>query len=86
MEQRALKESYAWEGYRRGKTIGETTQGLIQPYFSKSSEFASIVVTNTLSWTKSGVVKVYMDNEILPQNALFTIFDNQGNTVKAQIA
>ena len=86
LEQRALKESYAWEGYRKGKTIGETTQGLLQDYFLKSSEFASIVVTNTLAWTKSGVVKVYMDNEILPQNALFTIFDNQGNTIKAQIA
>lgn len=86
LEQRALKESYAWEGYRRGKTIGETTQGLLQPYFPKSSEYPSIIVTNTLSWTKSGIVKVYIDNEILPQNAHFTIFDNQGNIVKAQIA
>lgn len=86
LEQRAMKESYAWEAYRRVKTVGETTHGLIQPFFPKSSEYASIVVTNTLSWSKSGIVKVYMDNEILPQNANFTIFDNQGNPVKAQIS
>jgi hypothetical protein len=35
MQQRAIKESYAWEAGRRAKMIGEETMGLLQSYFAR---------------------------------------------------
>lgn len=83
MDQRALKESYAWEAHRRARIIGETMQGLLQEYVSKASS-QSIVVYNPLSWNRSGVSVMYIDHEILPIDKKFVIKDANGNVAKAQ--
>lgn len=74
MDQRALKESYSWEGYRRSRTLSETAQGLLQGYVQKAAT-PSIVVYNTLNWNRSGVVEAYIDHEILPIDRKFKITD-----------
>ncbi len=83
MEQRALKESYAWEAGRRAKMIGEETMGLLQSYFKREKE-PSILVFNTLAWKRGGVFTTYIDNETLPRAARFKIVDQNGNEAKAQ--
>ncbi len=83
MEQRALKESYAWEAGRRAKMIGEETMGLLQSYFQREKE-PSLLVFNTLNWKRSGIITTYIDNQTIPQNSNFKIVDENGNEAKAQ--
>lgn len=82
-EQRSLKQSYAWEAYRRSGQLGEMTMGLLQLYIPKI-ETPSVAVFNTLNWSYSGIAKVYIDHQILPPDKAFEITDNQGNVIPAQ--
>ncbi len=83
MEQRALKESYAWEAGRRSKMIGEETMGLLQSYFRREKE-PSLLAFNTLNWKRSGIFTTYIDNETLSRDKSFRIVDKNGNEAKAQ--
>lgn len=85
MEQRALKEAYAWEAGRRAKMVGEETMGLLQEYISRE-EKPSLVVYNTMSQQRSGLVRVYIDHQVLPRYSSFTITDQQGKKAVAQPA
>lgn len=82
-EQRSLKQSYAWEGYRRSGQLGEMTMGLLQAFIPKAAT-PSVAVFNTLNWTYSGLAKVYIDHQILPAGKDFEIVDHQGNPIPAQ--
>lgn len=83
MEQRALKESYAWEASRRAKMIGEEAMGLLQSHVSREKE-PSLLVYNTLNWNRSGLFTVYVDHQIIPRYTNFKIVDENGNEAKAQ--
>jgi hypothetical protein len=83
MEQRSLKESYAWEAGRRASMLGEEAMGLLQSYITREKE-PSLVVYNTLNWKRSGLFKVYIDHQILPRYTPFAITDQAGNRLKAQ--
>jgi hypothetical protein len=83
MEQKSLKESYAWEAGRRAKMLGEETMGLLQSYVKREKN-PSLVVYNTLNWARSGLIKVYIDHQILPRYTHFAITDQQGNEIMAQ--
>lgn len=82
-EQRSLKQSYAWESYRRSGLIGEVAMGLLQSYVPKAGT-PSIAVFNTLNWSYSGIAKAYIDHQILPRNKDFEIVDANGNVIAAQ--
>lgn len=82
-EQRALKESYAWEAGRRAKMLGEEAMGLLQSFISREKE-SSLVVYNTLNWMRSGLFTTYIDHQILPRYTAFSIVDQQGRPAKAQ--
>ncbi len=83
MEQRAIKESYAWEASRKAKMLGEETMGILQGFVEREKD-ASILIFNTLNWKRSGLVTVYIDHQILPRYTDFTITDQTGNQAKAQ--
>lgn len=83
MEQRALKESYAWEAGRRAKMLGEEALGLLQSHVAREKQ-PSLVVYNTLNWKRSGLLKVYIDHQIIPRYAPFVLTDGNGNVAKAQ--
>ena len=83
MEQRAIKESYAWEASRRAKMLGEKAMGLLQSHVQRDKS-PSLVVYNTLNWQRSGLFEVYIDHQILPRYKNFTITDENGNKAKAQ--
>jgi hypothetical protein len=82
-EQRSLKQSYAWEAYRRSGMLGEVAMGLLQTYVPKTAD-PSIVVFNPLNWSYSGIAKAYIDHQILPRSKKFEIVDAQGRTLPAQ--
>ena len=83
MEQRALKESYAWEANRRTASVGEQTMGLLQSMFSREEE-PSIIIFNTLNWKRSGLATIYIDHQIVPRGKIAGIFDGDGNRVPVQ--
>lgn len=83
MEQRALKESYAWEAIRRAKMLGEETMGMLQSFIHRENE-PSLVVYNTLSWPHSGLLRVYIDHQLIPRYTSFSITDQKGNSAKTQ--
>jgi alpha-mannosidase len=83
MEQRALKESYAWEADRRTASLGEDAMGLLQGLFKREKE-PSLVVFNTLNWKRSGLVTVYIDHQLVPMGSTAGIFDMEGTRLPAQ--
>jgi hypothetical protein len=83
MEQRALKESYAWEANRRTASIGEEAMGLLQSKFTREPK-PSLIVFNTLNWKRSGLVTVYIDHQIVPRGKIAGIFDHEGNRLPVQ--
>ncbi|KAF0130956.1 MAG: hypothetical protein FD155_1225 [Bacteroidetes bacterium] len=83
MEQRSIKESYAWEASRRAKMLNEETMGLLQSYFNREKE-PSVIVFNTLNWTRSGYFVAYIDHQILPRYTGFSITGHDGKQAKAQ--
>jgi hypothetical protein len=83
MEQRALKESYAWEANRRTASIGEEAMGLLQSKFTREPE-PSLIVFNTLNWKRSGLATIYIDHQIVPRGKIAGIFDKEGNRLAVQ--
>ena len=83
MEQRALKESYAWEAGRRSKMIGEEALGLLQSHIEHEKD-PSLVVFNSLNWERSGLVTAYIDHQLVPRYQEFSLVDEKGNKAKAQ--
>lgn len=84
MEQRALKESYAWEAGRRTKMIGEEAMGLLQSFIQKD-KYPSLVVYNTLNWNRGGLFRVYIDHQIIPRSSKFRIVTENGHPAIAQV-
>lgn len=83
LEQRRIKESYAWEAARRARMLGEETMGLLQEFVKREKE-PSLIVYNTLNWKRSGLLRVYIDHQTLPRYTPFVITDQQGREAWAQ--
>ncbi|MCU0456053.1 MAG: glycosyl hydrolase family 38, partial [Bacteroidales bacterium] len=83
MEQRAMKESYAWEATRRTASLGEDVLGLLQSKFRREKD-PSLIVFNTLNWPRSGPVTVYIDHQIVPRGKVPEVIDYEGNRYPAQ--
>lgn len=84
MIQRELKETYAWEAYRRSCILSETVLGIIQQQVS-NADVPSIVVFNPLNWNYSGLVKIYADDVIMSPTGDFTITDGNGQVIPFQL-
>ncbi|MHC1732606.1 MAG: glycosyl hydrolase family 38 [Bacteroidales bacterium] len=83
MEQRALKESYAWEAVRRAASIRESAMGLLQSMFKNEPE-PSILVFNTLGWNRSGLATVYIDHQVVPRGKNAAVSDSRGVRLATQ--
>jgi hypothetical protein len=78
------KAAYVWDAVKNSRLLTETGMGLLQPFLAQAN-VPTITFVNTLNWKRSGWLKVYMDNEILPKSKDFSIKDEQGNEIAAQI-
>lgn len=83
MEQRALKESYAWEAVRRTASLQESALGLLQSLFRNEPE-PSLLVFNTLNWSRSGVATIYIDHQIIPRGMRAAVYDSKGTRMATQ--
>ena len=68
------KGAYAWEALKKVTLLNEDALGKIQKFFKKSS-FPLIYVINPMGWDRSGVVQLFIYDEILPRNKVFSITD-----------
>jgi len=83
MVQWAEKASYAWEALKTAQIMYETSIGLLQGDINRG-KYPTITFYNTLNWKRSGVVEIYIDHEIIPQNRQFKIVDETGKELKTQ--
>jgi hypothetical protein len=70
------KSSYVWESVKNEGLMREEALGLLQPFVQRSDD-PTIAVFNTLNWQRSGLVKLFIDHEILPVDAKFKIIDSE---------
>jgi len=83
MVQWAEKSSYAWNAVMKSRLLKEKAMGFVQPFLPKT-DVPSLVVFNTLNWKRSGMVRVYIDHEIIPPGKDFKILDTDNNEIPAQ--
>ncbi len=83
INQWGMKSSYAWDGAKRSSSLQEKAMGFVEPVIGRS-DVPIIAVFNTLNWTRSNMVELFIQNEILPEGADFTITDDMGREVPAQ--
>ncbi|WP_181896403.1 glycoside hydrolase family 38 N-terminal domain-containing protein [Seonamhaeicola aphaedonensis] len=84
MEQREIKESYAWEASRRSFMLAEEAKGLLSEYIGKSKK-PSIAVFNTFNWEREGLIKIFIDHQQVPYGKKIRLVDNAGTVYPAQI-
>lgn len=78
------KASYVWTASQQSRLLQEKIMGLIQPIIKKS-ELPTIAVFNTLNWSRSGMVEVFIDHDILPLDKEFNIYGADGKRVPTQL-
>lgn len=76
------KSSYVWSAVKNAHLLREEAMGLAQDFLPRA-EVPTLAVFNTLNWPRSGLVRVFIDHEILPPDREFRILDGN-NTVLAQ--
>jgi hypothetical protein len=79
-----LKSSYAWEAAKKSSMLQEKALAFIQPFIEKSN-LPTIAIFNTLSWKRSGMVKLFIEYEVLPETENFTITDAENNELPIQV-
>jgi alpha-mannosidase len=78
------KSSYAWQAVMQSRLLREAAMGQLQGYIGPSSE-PSIVVFNTLGWSRSGLHLLFADNQVLPKDREFRIVDDHNRDVPVQL-
>jgi len=79
------KGSYAWEALKKVTLLNEEGLAYLQPYLKKVA-FPVIYVVNSMGWTRSGDIELFVDYEILPVKIKARIIDlATGREVPAQI-
>lgn len=76
------KASYVWTAVKNSALLREEAFGLVQDFLPRA-EVPTLAVFNTLNWTRSGLVRVFIDHEMLPPDRAFQLRDGT-NTVPAQ--
>ncbi|NOS70849.1 MAG: glycosyl hydrolase family 38 [Verrucomicrobia bacterium] len=68
------KASYVWSAVKDSNLLREEAFGLLQDYLPRA-EVPTLAVCNTLNWPRSGLVRVFIDHEMLPPDRAFRILD-----------
>ncbi len=79
-----MKSSYAWEAAKKSSMLQEKVLAYIVPFIEKSKQ-PTIAVFNTLNWQRSGMVKLFIEHELIPEGADYTITDLDENVIPVQI-
>lgn len=79
------KGAYAWEALKKVTLLNEEALARLQEFFKKA-DFPVIYVINSMGWTRSGDVQIFIDNEVIPVENKVKIIDlSSGKEVLAQV-
>lgn len=79
------KGAYAWEALKKVTLLNEEALARFQPFLKKAN-FPVIYVINSMGWSRSGNIEIFIDNQIIPVENKFKITDlTSGREVPAQI-
>jgi alpha-mannosidase len=81
----AEKSAYVWEASKDLRLFLETCLGLLQSRIPRQ-DVPVIAVFNTLNWSRSGQVEVYIDHQILPPGRDFRLVDSKGKEIFSQFS
>ena len=74
INQWGMKAAYAWEAAKGSNKLEEKALAFLEPAIERS-DVPVIAIFNTLNWERSGFVKLFLPNTIIPEGADFTITD-----------
>jgi alpha-mannosidase len=79
------KGAYAWEALKKVTLLNEEALARYQPFLKKAN-FPVIYVINSMGWTRSGDINLFIDYEVLPVKTKVRIIDlTTGKEVPAQV-
>jgi len=84
INQWGMKSAYAWEGAKQSSLLQEKALAFLEPALNKSSQ-PTIAVINTLNWKRSGMVHVFIEYGIIPENEVFTITGPDGSEISWKV-
>jgi len=84
MVQWEQKAAYAWHAVKEAGILREQALGHFQEYLPKS-QTPTLAVINTLNWSRSGLVQVFIDKEIIATDQSVVFMDAWGSVAPAQI-
>jgi alpha-mannosidase len=80
-----MKGAYAWEAMKEVTLLNEEALARFQE-FLKKADFPVIYVINSMGWTRSGDINLFIDYEVLPVKTKARIIDlSTGKEVPAQV-
>ena len=68
------KASYVWSSVKNSNLLREEAFGLVQEFLPRA-DVPTLAVFNTLNWPRSGLVRVFVDHEMLPPDREFRLLD-----------
>ncbi len=77
------KAAFTWDAVKKNGILREEIMGILQDNLPHLN-LPTITVFNTLSRPRSGIVKLYIDHQLLPAGKSFTIMDGTGRSVPMQ--
>ncbi|MEN8153086.1 MAG: glycoside hydrolase family 38 C-terminal domain-containing protein [Acidobacteriota bacterium] len=83
INQWGMKSSYAWEAAKKSSALEEKALSLIEPALGRSG-LPVFAVFNTLNWKRSGMLRLFIKNDIVREGEDFTITDAEGREVPYQ--
>jgi len=84
VNQWGMKSAYAWEAAKKSSLLKEKALAFLEPALNKS-DLPTIAVFNTLNWKRSGLVHLFIEYGIIPENESFTITGPSGEEIPWQI-
>ena len=79
------KGAYAWEALKKVTLLNEEALARFQPFLKKAA-YPVIYVINSMGWSRSGNIEIFIDNQVIPIENKFRIIDiTSGREVPAQV-
>ncbi len=80
----AQKASYAWDAVKRAAVLSEGAMGRLAAHVGNGAA-PELLVVNTLNFTRSGLLELYVDHELWPVDRPFRLLDENGNAQPMQL-
>jgi len=80
----AQKASYVWDAVKRAAVLGEGAMGRLAAHVG-SGAAPELLVANTLNFTRSGLLELYVDHELWPIDRPFRVLDEHGKAQPIQL-